>query len=188
MPGNPLSRLLPVAMVVGTVGMMVVYLTSGASATRNPMFMFFPVMMVGSLLGTMVSGTRGGGRVAEINQDRRDYLRYLASLESSIVNTADDQRLSLVWSSPDPDLLWTMIGGRRMWERRPDDADFGAGSDRAELSTPVDPFGHAGPRPCGGAGSCYRDGVAAALSPPGDGARSPCFAGAEGDRLDRGQR
>ncbi len=140
LPGNPLSRLLPVAMVVGTVGMMAVYLTSGASATRNPMFMFFPVMMVGSLLGTMASGTRGGGRLAEINHNRRNYLRYLASLESSIVNTADDQRLSLVWSSPDPDLLWTIIGGRRMWERRPDDADFARvriGLSSQRLSTPL---------------------------------------------------
>ena len=139
-PGNPLSRLLPVAMVVGTVGMMAVYLTSGASATRNPMFMFFPVMMVGSLLGTMVSGSRGGGRVAEINHNRRNYLRYLASLESSIVNTADDQRLSLVWSSPDPELLWTMIGRRRMWERRPDDPDFARiriGLSSQCLSTPL---------------------------------------------------
>ena len=59
-PGNPLSRLLPVAMVVATVGMMVLYFTSGASAMRNPMFMFFPVMMLGSLLGTVVSGRAGG--------------------------------------------------------------------------------------------------------------------------------
>ena len=77
-PGNPLSRLLPAAMVVATVGMMVIYFTSGGSAMRNPMFMFFPVMMLVSMLGTVVLGARGGSRTAEINQDRRDYLRYLA--------------------------------------------------------------------------------------------------------------
>ena len=139
-PGNPLSRLLPVAMVVATVGMMVLYFTSGASAMRNPMFMFFPVMMLGSLLGTVVSGTRGGSRVAELNQDRRDYLRYLASLDSAIVDTAERQRLSLAWNNPEPDLLWTMVGGRRMWERRPDDPDFGRvriGLGGQCLSTPL---------------------------------------------------
>ncbi len=139
-PGNPLSRLLPVAMVVATVGMMVLYFTSGASAMRNPMFMFFPVMMLGSLLGTVVSGARGGSRVAEINQDRRDYLRYLASLDSTIVTTTEDQRLSLSWNHPDPSLLWMMVGGRRMWERGPDDADFGhvrIGLGAQCLSTPL---------------------------------------------------
>ena len=82
-PGNPLSRVLPAVMVVATVGMMIVYFTSGTAAARNPMFMFFPVMMLGSLLGTVAMGTRGGSRAAEINQDRRDYLRYLGALEAS---------------------------------------------------------------------------------------------------------
>jgi S-DNA-T family DNA segregation ATPase FtsK/SpoIIIE len=138
--GNPLSRLLPLAMVVATVGMMVLYFTSGASAMRNPMSMFFPVMMLGSIVGTAVSGGRGGSRVAEINRDRRDYLRYLASLDSLIMKTADDQRLSLIWSHPDPSVLWTMIGGRRMWERKPDDTDFGhvrIGLGAQCLSTPL---------------------------------------------------
>ena len=78
-------------MVVATVGMMIVYFTSGTAAARNPMFMFFPVMMLGSLLGTVAMGARGGSRAADINQDRRDYLRYLASLEASIAKTVDAQ-------------------------------------------------------------------------------------------------
>ncbi len=139
-PGNPLSRLLPVAMVVATVGMVILYFTSGASAMRNPMFMFFPVMMLGSLLGTVVSGARGGARVAEINKDRRDYLRYLAALDSMVAKTAEDQWVSLSWNHPDPSLLPTMVGGRRMWERRPGDADFGhvrIGLGTRRLSTPL---------------------------------------------------
>ncbi len=139
-PGNLLAKLMPVAMVVATVGMMAFYFTSGASAMRNPMFMFFPVMMSVSLLGTMVSGARGGNRSADVNQDRRDYLRYLASLDSKIVNTIQDQRLSLSWSHPHPDVLWTLVGGRRMWERRSDDADFGharIGSGPRRLATPL---------------------------------------------------
>ncbi len=76
-----------VAMGVATVGMMVIYFTSGTAAMRNPMFMFFPVMMLVSLLGTVAFGGRGGTRTAEINQDRRDYLRYLESVAQSTSKT-----------------------------------------------------------------------------------------------------
>jgi len=124
MPANPLTRLLPVAMVVASAGMMAVYFTSGTGSLRNPMFMFFPVMMVISLLGSVAFGARGGSRTAEINQDRRDYLRYLDSVDTTIAKTVEDQRLSLAWNHPHPGALWTLIGGRRMWERRPDDPDF----------------------------------------------------------------
>jgi len=124
-PANPLTRLLPVAMVVASAGMMVVYFTSGAGTMRNPMFMFFPVMMVISLLGSVAFGARGGGRTAEINQDRRDYLCYLDSVDTTIAKTVEDQRFSLAWNHPHPDALWMLIGSRRMWERRPDDSDFG---------------------------------------------------------------
>lgn len=139
-PSNPLSRLLPAAMIVATAGMMVLYLTSGASATRNPMFMFFPVMMIFSLLGTVAMGGRGGNRGAEVNQARREYLRYLSELGSQIAATAQQQRLSLSWGGPEPSLLWTMIGTRRMWERKLDDADFGRvriGLGPQCLSTPL---------------------------------------------------
>src|SRR6478752_4334701 len=55
-PVNPLARLLPVAMLVAAVGMMAVYFTSGAPALRNPMYVFFPVMMLTSVLATVVHG------------------------------------------------------------------------------------------------------------------------------------
>ena len=124
-PANPLSRLLPATMIVATVGMMVIYLTSGTAAMRNPMFMFFPVMMLVSLLGTLAVGARGGNRTAEINQGRRDYLRYIESLEQTVATTIEAQRASLTWNHPDPGSLWTLVGGRRMWERRREDPDFG---------------------------------------------------------------
>ena len=80
-PGNPLARLMPVAMVVATGGMMALYFTSGSGAMRNPMFMFFPVMMLMSVVGTLAYGARGTNRTAELNEDRRDYLRYLDTVD-----------------------------------------------------------------------------------------------------------
>ena len=54
-----------------------------ASTTRNPMFMFFPVMMLVSVLGTLAYGARGANRTAEMNEDRRDYLGYLDALDQT---------------------------------------------------------------------------------------------------------
>lgn len=138
--GGALSRLLPVAMVVATVGMMALYFTSGASTMRNPMYLFFPAMMLVSLIGTVAAGGRGGSRTAEINRNRREYLCYLATVASRIAETAEQQRLSQEWHGPDPTLLWTLIGTRRMWERRSGEPDFGyvrIGLGPLPLSTPL---------------------------------------------------
>ena len=125
LPANPLARLLPVAMLVAAGGMMALYFTSGAATTaRGPMFMFFPVMMLASVLGSLAYGTRGANHTAQLNEDRRDYLGYLDALDQAIANTAVDQHRSLHWIHPDPDALWTLPGGRRMWERGIDDPDF----------------------------------------------------------------
>jgi S-DNA-T family DNA segregation ATPase FtsK/SpoIIIE len=123
-PVNPLARLLPVAMVVAAGGMMVLYFTSGAGGPRNPMVMAFPAMMVLSLIGTLVYGARGTTRAAELNQGRGDYLRYLDGVDHAARETASAQHHSSHWTHPDPSHLWSLVGGRRMWERRPADDDF----------------------------------------------------------------
>ena len=179
-PVNPLSRLLPAAMAVATVGMMVIYFTSGTSVMRSPMFMFFPVMMLMSLAGTVAAGTRG--RTAEINQNRRDYLGYLESLDKDIAKTVEDQRISLTWRDPHPASLWTLVGGRRMWERRPEDPDFGhvrlgVGSHRLSTNL-VPPDARTGR----GTRSSHLDGIAATGSQPFDGAGSTRCSRAQGIR------
>lgn len=122
---NPVARLLPLAMLVATVGMTALYFTSGASAGRAPMFIFFPVMMVMSVLGTLVYGARGGAeRSAEIDRNRRSYLRYLDELDGEIVAGAVDQRREQLSRHPAPESLWASVGGRLWDPRRPDDADF----------------------------------------------------------------
>ncbi|KKW65659.1 secretion protein EccC [Mycolicibacterium elephantis] len=123
-PVNPLARLMPLALLVAAVGMMVFYFRSGVGG-RNPMFLFFPVMMLVSVLGTVAYGARGANRSADITRDRQSYLRYLDTLETAIAQVAADQHRSLWWRHPDPDTLWTLAGGPRMWERRAEDADFG---------------------------------------------------------------
>ncbi|WP_099037129.1 type VII secretion protein EccCa [Mycobacterium neglectum] len=123
-PANLLARLLPVAMLAAAIGMMAVYFTSGAQTTRNPMYLFFPVMMLTSVIGTLVYSARGTNRTAEINRDRQKYLNYLDTLDRAATSTADGQRHSLQWCHPEPRALWTLAGSRRMWERRPEDPDY----------------------------------------------------------------
>jgi S-DNA-T family DNA segregation ATPase FtsK/SpoIIIE len=135
--GPMMARLLPVVMAVAMISMMVVVYRSGSAATRSPVFMVFPLMMLVSVLGTVVMG-RDRRRGADIDADRTDYLDYLSGLRDAVTNTAAAQRSSLSWCHPQPDALWTLIGGPRMWERRTNDADFGqvrVGIGTAQLAT-----------------------------------------------------
>lgn len=133
--GHPLARLMPFAMIVAAGGMMLLYFRSGQA--RNPMFGFFPVLMVMSLLGTLVFGARGTQRGGQIDRDRRDYLRYLDGVDRAVAGTAQTQYEDERRRHPDPELLWTLAGGTRLWERTRGDPEFGCvriGSGRAPMA------------------------------------------------------
>ena len=119
---NVMTRFLPVVMAIATVGMMAVVVFSRSAVTHNPAFMTFPVMMLLSAVATVVSGA--DRRRGEINAERAEYLGYLSDLRGAVVKTAAAQCCSLVWCHPDPEALWTLVGGCRMWERRAADGDF----------------------------------------------------------------
>ncbi|WP_330252312.1 type VII secretion protein EccCa [Nocardia sp. NBC_00565] len=124
-PGSLVSKLMPVVMVVGMVGMMALLFTQGGSIASNPMSMMFPMMMVVSMVG-MFAGQGGGKgqKAAEANEDRKDYLRYLDQVRKDVDQTATQQRASVEWSHPEPALIWMLAGTSRMWERRAGDKDF----------------------------------------------------------------
>ena len=118
-----LVRLVPLLISVGGLGVMAAALFSGSAATRSPTFLAFPMMMLVSMTATTLAG-RGRRQSGGIDADRVEYLGYLDRLRRTIVETAAAQRSSLSWTHPDPDTLWTLIGGPRMWERQARDADF----------------------------------------------------------------
>ncbi|KAA0099022.1 type VII secretion protein EccCa [Mycolicibacterium sp. P1-18] len=139
-PANLVGRLLPVVMLLAMGGMTVLYFTSGAASSRNPVFLFLPVMMLVSVLGSVAYQSRGARRGGELDADRRVYLRYLDELDGSLARIAAAQHESLHWSHPAPEALWTLVGGARRWERRPGDDDFchvRIGTGRRPLSTRV---------------------------------------------------
>ncbi|MEO8814702.1 MAG: type VII secretion protein EccCa [Mycobacterium sp.] len=116
------ARTVPVVMAVAMIAMSAVVYRSGSPVTRNPAFLLFPVMM---LVSAGVAATRGRGGFGNIDDDREEYLCYLAGLRGSVTETAAAQRASLIWCHPDPAGLWTLVGGPRMWERRAGDREFG---------------------------------------------------------------
>ncbi|OLR90604.1 type VII secretion protein EccCa [Actinokineospora bangkokensis] len=134
-PGNIMLKMLPAVMIVASVGMMVFMFVVGG---RNPSSLLFGGMFLMSTVGMMAGGMggRGGGqKKAEMNEDRKDYLRYLGQMRDRAREASLEQRASLEWTHPDPQALWSIATSRRMWERRQADPDFchlraGRGSQR----------------------------------------------------------
>ena len=92
------------------------------------------LMLVGNLVRTAMQ------RRQAVDSERRDYLRYLAQMRRTLRRVVDEQRASLLWRHPEPDRLWTVVGGTRLWERRTSEPDFaeariGVGVQR--IATPV---------------------------------------------------
>ncbi|WP_166906865.1 type VII secretion protein EccCa [Mycobacterium sp. DL440] len=125
-PGNLMMRLMPFVMLVAVIGMIALMITvGGRDMARSPMFLLFPMMMIMSMVGMFMGGGKGNGKAAaELNEERKDYFSYLANLREEADTTGAEQRTALEWSHPDPRALTDVVGTRRMWERRPSDADY----------------------------------------------------------------
>jgi DNA segregation ATPase FtsK/SpoIIIE, S-DNA-T family len=121
-PSSQVLRFVPIVTAVATVGAMCAAYYARSSVARNPAFMMFPLMMLVSAAATVLLGSNT--RRGEINVQRADYLDYLSETRASVLKTAAAQHCSMVWRHPNPDALWTLVGGRRMWERAAEDPDF----------------------------------------------------------------
>ncbi len=119
LPGNVMSALLPGVMILGSVGFIFIGGLSAASMAMGGLILLSTLGMMGGGMGG-----RKTGRKAQIDTDRKDYLRYIEQVRRDIDRIRLGQRTSLLWSHPDPRSLWSIAGGRRMWERRPNDRDF----------------------------------------------------------------
>ena len=134
---GPWRRLLPVVLSAGTAAVMAAVFFSRSAVPHNSAFLAFPVLMLVSVALTVIA-RRGPQRGRTIAANRVAYFGYLDTLRKRVGDLAAAQRLSLGLDYPDPDTLWTLIGGPRMWERRPDDPDFcrvRVGIGTAALST-----------------------------------------------------
>ncbi|WP_331723066.1 type VII secretion protein EccCa [Nocardia sp. NBC_00511] len=115
-PPSRIRMIMPVIMMAGMGGMMVMMFRSGGSV--SPMSMFFPVMMIVSMFG-MVGGALGGsgaGGSAALNEERKDYLRSVADNRHAVLRSETDLHAYLHYIHPGPVEIGRLVGSVRMWE------------------------------------------------------------------------
>ena len=133
-PPALLARLLPAVMLLGSVGFV-------ALGPRDPSSLMFGGMFALSTVGMLLVGGGGrsaGQRQASVDEERRDYLRYLAATRRRVRTVATEQRAALEHVHPDPAAWPAVLAAGRLWERRGADPDFGvlrAGTGPQRLAT-----------------------------------------------------
>jgi S-DNA-T family DNA segregation ATPase FtsK/SpoIIIE len=133
---NQLMFMLP--MMLG-MGAMSFYSMGGKGGAMTYVFgALYGSTMIGMIL---MSLTRGSAqKKAQINNERRDYHRYLAALRGQVREVAAAQRATLTLTRPEPADLWLRVAQGRAWERRRTDDDFGharVGRGPQRLATPL---------------------------------------------------
>ncbi len=133
---NQLMFMLP--MMLG-MGAMSFYSMGGKGGAMTYVFgALYGSTMIGMIL---MSLTRGSAqKKAQINNERRDYHRYLAALRGQVRDVAAAQRATLTVTRPEPADLWLRVAQGRAWERRRTDDDFGharVGRGPQRLATPL---------------------------------------------------
>lgn len=123
-PAGPLARVLPVVLVAAMIGMIAVYVTSGATASRGAASTMFPIMMAMSAIGTAAYSLKGNGRAQQLHRDRCEYLRYLDGVDAATGEAGRAQWLALHARHPAPGHLWTLAGSEQTWKQHPGDPNF----------------------------------------------------------------
>ncbi|MDX3850302.1 type VII secretion protein EccCa [Streptomyces sp. AK02-01A] len=116
---------LPMALM--SVSMMLMFMRPGmAGGSGGFIYLALGLMVVSA--GAMMVGQvmrRSGERKQRLKGERRDYLRYLTQTRRKVRAAVVDQQRALAWRHPVPAALWSLVGSTRLWERRPQDEDFG---------------------------------------------------------------
>ena len=129
-PKSIMQILMILPMMAGAVAMALMMANRGGGmgggGGGNPMMYVIGGMMGISMMSMMIMNISGakGNKKAELNIERRTYMRYLAQVRRKVRRGAEKQWRSMHWRHPDSHALWSLVGSRRMWERRPGDDDF----------------------------------------------------------------
>src|SRR5262245_28131891 len=133
-----MHMLFMVPMMLGMGGMSFVYIGRNGGVMTYVFGGLFALVMIG-----MITMALAGGRhatKAKINEERRDYQRYLSGLRKQVYDVAERQRGALGFGQPEPADLWTFAGAP--WERRRSAPGFGqvrVGSGPQRLASPLRP-------------------------------------------------
>jgi S-DNA-T family DNA segregation ATPase FtsK/SpoIIIE len=131
-----LMFMLPMMLGMGAMSFFYIGRTGGV------MTYLFAALYGSSMVGmVLMSLTRGGAsKKAQINNERRDYQRYLANLRQRVREVAALQRAALLAARPCPADLWFVAEHGKAWPRQRSDADFGhvrVGTAAQLLVTPL---------------------------------------------------
>jgi DNA segregation ATPase FtsK/SpoIIIE, S-DNA-T family len=135
---GPMQLMFFLPMMLGMGAMSFVYIGRGGGAMTWVFGALFASSMVGMIIMSLARG--GAAKKAQINQERRDYQRYLTGLRQRVREVADAQRTTLAADAPAPTDLWALVDRGRLWERRRSDPDFGRvrlGVGPQRLMTPL---------------------------------------------------
>ncbi|MGW1680370.1 type VII secretion protein EccCa [Saccharopolyspora sp. NPDC002376] len=127
-----------VPMMLGMGAMSFVYIGRSGGPMTYIFGGLFAVVMIGMITMSIAGGRQSAK--AKINEERRDYQRYLTGLRKQVRETAEAQRAALLFTQPDPEDLWTIVPTQRRWERCRKDAHFGQvriGLGPQQLATPL---------------------------------------------------
>ncbi len=115
---------LPMALM--SVSMMLMFIRPGAAGGSGFIYLALGMMVIASaamMLGQVMR--RNSERKQRLKGERRDYLRYLGQTRRKVRAAVIEQQRALAWRHPEPAALWSVVGTTRLWERRPQDTDFG---------------------------------------------------------------
>jgi S-DNA-T family DNA segregation ATPase FtsK/SpoIIIE len=118
-----LRMLMFLPMLLMPAGMVLMYAAGGSLGASSIGACFMAMSMVGMMLPQMMRGSLDSRQ--NLDDDRSDYLRYLAAERKKLREAFDQQRATLAWNNPDPQMLVFRTRGKRLWERQPADEDFG---------------------------------------------------------------
>ncbi|HEV7973677.1 type VII secretion protein EccCa [Amycolatopsis sp.] len=136
--GGMMQLMMFLPMMLGMGAMSFVYIGRDGGVMTWIFGALFITAMGGMVL--MSLGRGGAAKKAQVNEERRDYQRYLAGLRGQVRDIADDQRATMISLQPDPADLWAYVEASKIWDRRRGDPHFAqirAGTGPQRLITPL---------------------------------------------------
>jgi S-DNA-T family DNA segregation ATPase FtsK/SpoIIIE len=130
-----------VPMLAGSVAMALMFAGQRGGTMAYVTGGLFGLSAVG-MLASQLSGHAGGPSKQEMLERRREYMHHLARQRRRVQKTIEQQREAVFYRNPDPDTVWSIPLGPRLWERRRGDSDFATvriGVGPQELATPLVP-------------------------------------------------
>ena len=121
-PASGLQKALPYVMGGGMLGMIGIMLFTGVRQL-SPYMLMMPLMMIMGTVGFMAGGGPGGKKIPEIDEDRKEYLRYLGNIRTRVTESATAQVAFFAYHAPHPDDLLSLVGATRQWSR-PANSEF----------------------------------------------------------------